>query len=492
MKALSVPERLRLIGKAMVGLFDDQAWTQAEGLLSGVIGPVGAPPERGTREFLNGYSTMPWMRAIAGKIAFTFASTRWKLLVVRQRGRAIRAKGLQRSLAPHRRAALLKSILKQPQTEMEEILEHPFLDALYNANGYQTGLGLRYLMMIYIDLVGDCFLLKERNGVGAPVGLWPIPPHWVTTTPSVSSPVYEISYRGWQRSIADTDILWLNNPNPTNPYGRGVGHAMAIADELETDEYAAKMVKTIFFNRARPDLLISPKEGVLQAEDVQRLEQHWNTRLQGFHRMFKPFFMRRAVEVKEFNYNLKDLNMKELRDQDRDIIMQVWGVPPEIFGVLENSNRATIEAAEELFSRHVLVPRLEFVREQLQERLLPEYDPRLILDYESPVTEDKEFQLKAREAAPWTQSVDEWRELQGLAPSDQGDGNLHAVPFNVSFVDNLTEAGLPDLSTAQAPMVEQGPPDEVAAGYRPLRHFTTRQIQAVRDLIESARKGVKI
>jgi hypothetical protein len=115
-------------------------------------------------------------------------------------------------------------------------------------------------------------------------------------------------------------------------------------------------------------------------------------------------------------------------------------VPPEIFGILTSSNRATITVSNFLYCTWVIVPRLEFQRETLQIRLVPEYDRRLILDYVSPVMENKEFILEVAKAAPWSLSTDEWRELADRESlGEELGGNLHPIPFNVMF-GSLTDA----------------------------------------------------
>lgn len=45
--------------------------------------------------------------------------------------------------------------------------------------------------------------------------------------------------------------------NPLDPYGRGLGDAEPVADEIETDEYMAKWAKKFFFNDATPPVLMS-------------------------------------------------------------------------------------------------------------------------------------------------------------------------------------------------------------------------------------------
>jgi len=85
----------------------------------------------------------------------------------------------------------------------------------------------------------------------------------------------------------------------------------------------------------------------------------------------------------------------------------------------------------------VLVPRLELKRVFLQNRLVPDFDPGLMLDYESPVEEDATHRLATMVAAFWAFTADEWREEAGYAELPDGAGKVHAVPFSFLFVDQL-------------------------------------------------------
>jgi HK97 family phage portal protein len=431
-------QRAQIAAKAAMGIFSNASLEQAGGLIAGMLGAQGSPPVRGTQSYLKGYASMPWMRGIAGKIAYAVASTQWQLLSVKEQGSTRATKDVRIQFGNQ---AERKRLLKQRQqaAELKEIEDHPFLDLINDANSFHTGLSLRKLTMIYLDLVGDSFWLKQRNALGAPIAAWPIPPHWISKVPTVGAPYYELNSQGKRFHVDDTEMLWMSDSNPENPYGRGVGHMQSVSDELEIAEYGQKMIKQVFFNKARPDLLVMPKEGTLQEGEVERLEQRWSQATQGFWRAFRPFFMRKAVDVKVFEQNFQNVQMTQLQKDQRDTIMQVFGIPPEIMGVLENSNRATIDAAEYLFNQYVVVPRLEFLRQQLQARMIPEYDDRLILEYISPSRSDKTLELSAMKTAPWAFSIDEWREVGGFEEKEDGTGTVHMVPANLFAVESFEE-----------------------------------------------------
>lgn len=454
--------------RAPQGLFSSPGTAQAaHGLLTGIYpGAVGAAPARGTRELLRAYTTMPWLRAVVHKIAFSVAAVEWTLAVrVDRGGRPRPGRALQRLAGPERAEALRR--LKQAG-ELRAIEEHPFLTAWNTANEYMTGLSMRQLVQTDLELVGECFLVKERSRAGVPVALWPVPPNWVLSTPTPQHPAYRVGFRGWQGSIPEAEILWAAQLDPENPYGRGAGTARALADELETDEYAAKMLRAIFLNRARPDLIVSAV-GASEPE-MRRLEDFWRNQAQGFWRAGKPLFLNRELAVHEVDISLRNLQFGQLREFEKQTIIQTFSIPPELLGSLVSSNRATALAAETLFAKWVLVPRLEFLRAIFQERLLPEYDDHLILDYVSPVEEDREFHLQASQAAPWTRTVDEWRALQGLEPLQAGEGRMFYVPFNLQPVGQPEEAVAPTLGG-----------DARAAGWE-LGRLSTKELLELRAL----------
>lgn len=465
---LTLMQRLKLLGRAAVGIFSSASAEQAYGMLAGILpGGVGKPPKRGTLELLKAYNEMPWLRAVVNKVGRSVASTSWQLYAVKRGGKAVKAARLQRADYLTRRR-LLAGYRKQ--AELVEIEEHPLLDLMDSANSFLTGLVARQLTQQHLDLVGEAFWLKERNGAGKPVVFWPLPPNWVIGTPTPAHPFFRVSFRAWQGEIPDTEILWIADPDPTNPYGRGSGTGRALADELETDEYAAKHTKSWFYNRARPDLVISG-DG-LRPEDTARLEEDWLRRHQGFWKAFKPYFLSKKVDIQTLSQTFENMQLVDLRKYERDTIIQVYGVPPEILGIIENSNRATIEAADFLFARWVVQPRLEFLRVVLQERLVPEFDDRLILDYESPVSEDKEHKLNVARAAPWSLTVDEWREMQGREPLPDGQGRVYMLPFNV--YPSRTLAGQPQEQPA--PPGSEEPPPQASAGRQTGRGGRTKAI----------------
>jgi hypothetical protein len=226
-------------------------------------------------------------------------------------------------------------------------------------------------------------------------------------------------------------------------------------DELEILEYSSKHAKALFYNRAMPDVVVMD-EGASGPELI-RHEQHWRQRLEGFWRAFKPYFSNRKLEFwQPQQMNLENLTLVPLRKNERDFIMQTWGVPPEQFGLLENSNRATIEGSDFVMESRVIQPRREALAARLTLKLLPDYDSRLVLGFVSTVREDADRQLQAMKAAPWAFGESEWRARAGFDKPATA-GSVRMVPLNSFATDDLMD---PDQRPKKADSSATPPPAE--------------------------------
>ena len=405
----------------------------AAGLTHGIflVGHT-APPKRGTAELLKAYSELPWLRAITHKIGQSVGATTWQVFATKNVNEGGRPKYYRDRVAQRSDAGVRARRMTQLRKDkvLVEIEGHPVLDVLHSSNPMLGGMSPLGLSQIYLDLVGEAFMLKERNGLSRTLSLWPIPPNWVMelAIPGVRD-TYRVNYMSWQAEIPVEEMLALADPDPFNPYLRGSGTARALNDELATDELAAKYTAGFFKNNARPDFIMQLENaGEPEIEEAKfRLEEQHRSVFRGF----RPLVTNREVKITTISQKMRDMTFVELRKYQRDIAVQVFGMPPEILGIIESSNRATIAAAEFLFSKHVLVPRLEILRKVLQDHLVLEYDARLILDYVSPVEADRSFELEAMKAAPWAYDADEWREMGGRPALEDDAGKFYMVPFNL-------------------------------------------------------------
>jgi HK97 family phage portal protein len=358
------------------------------GAMLSKLRPWGEPPRRGTQQLIASFRTHPWMRAVAGRISRELASVPWSLTRIGGKG--------------------------------EPVTSHPFLSLVARPNPSMNGRQFVELTQVWLDTKGEAFWIKERNHRGQVVQLWPVPPHWITETATPERPFFRGSFGAWQPSIPADDVVWLRELDPENPYGRGAGIGEALSDELDTDEFAAKHTKSFFFNKATPEAIVSVEEA--PAEELRRIEEDFNAKHRGFWNSFRSFFTSSKVTVQRLDTTFKDMELSQLRKDLRDTFIAVYGVPPEVVGVLANSNRATIESAYFLLAKGVLVPRLRAWADVWNDLLLTEFDEtELAYEFDSPIPEDREYLLKAVQTRPTAFTDNEIRASAGLPPAKGKD-----------------------------------------------------------------------
>lgn len=352
------------------------------------------PPAINTAGWLNMFSTSPRL-AVVDRIASDIANLKGKLLRIEDDGTEI------------------------------EIKDHVFYDFMNHPNPLyeMTSSALWRLHEIYLMLVGESFFLIERDNQGKPVELWNVPPHWVKSTPYLGNPTYSVlSPGGITMTVPVDDMFVMKQLNPLDPFLRGSGIAQSIADEVEIDEYAAKFQKRFFYNDATPPLVFLMPD----ATDEQRntFMARWNKKHKGVENSHRVAALSGNVDVKELGgTDGKNLGFIESRIAMRDAVLEHFGVPREIMGITENSNRATADSAQYIYAKNVLMPRIQMREEAINKQLLPLFGGKLVWRFDPVVPYDKDFN-KAKALDGWNTGLltkNEARKLMDLPSVEEGN-----------------------------------------------------------------------
>ena len=407
-------------------------------------------PRKGSREMLVAYRESPWFHAAIGFLATNLASVNWRLYVAPTARMA-------RSLGALPAGPVRRREWRRAAPELREIESHPLLDLWARPNPVlRSGLAVEKVGYVHREVLGERMGILERNAAGMPVQYWPIPPTWAQDVPRPDAANFRFQFGSWNATVPQGDVVWFRDADAENPYGRGSGLGSALADELATDEYAAQLTRARLANGAVPDLLVGI-EGAGKPV-VDEAEARWNAKHRGPENQGRAHFHGGKVSVEKLSPSFVDLQLQEMRQWERDLVQQVTGIPPELMGIIENSNRATIDSADYLFARRGMVPRLEQERSDRQEWLAPEFDERLIVEFDSPVPADRDFTAKLMAQSPASFLVDEVRELADLDALPEGRGKLHQVPLGTTFEKNLATVKAPPPASLLASRGPVGEP----------------------------------
>lgn len=360
------------------------------------------PPERNTYDWMKAFAKSPRL-AVVEKIASDLSFVSGKLYVVDDNG------------------------------EEHEIKNHGFKDFWENPNPlYEfTSDAIWRLQEIYLLLKGEGYFVVERDAAGRPAELWPVPSHWVQMTPYLDHPYYTIrTTSGSILDISVDDMFVMKELNPVDPFLRGLGMAESVADEVEIDEYAAQFQKRFFYNDATPDLIVS-MPGATEPQR-SRFRAEWLEKFKGVFKAHGIATIAGNINVQKVSENMKDMDMIQGRIYLRDAVLEHFGVPREIMGITESSNRATSEAAQYIYAQNVLTPRLKRREKAINKQLLPQFGENLVWHYDNIIPKNQDFD-KQKAMDGWNAGLitkDEARELIDMPPVPDGTGKVYKITFS--------------------------------------------------------------
>lgn len=433
------------------------------------------PPRRGSAELLRAYADLPWLHAVVRRRAEALAQVEWLLWRAKTlKGRAalkrlVRAKLGRSPNQTHEaftaKTRALESLKKSG--DIEPVYSDPLLDLLdrpWPSGGSEVALW--ELASKHQDLLGETFFTLERPRPGRPpTEILPVPPTWVRAIPKLGErDTFEVLLP-WKGPVPvqQIDAIWIRQHDPADPFGaRGVGTAMALADELETDEYMAATAKARFYNRAIPEVVLallgSPTAGVPppSAAEIGPIAEAIEQKHRGSERAGQFHLVAGDVDVHQIGDSFQASQYVQGREFLRNTCMQIFGTPPEVLGVLDNANRSTIDAASAHFATYSTLPQLERFRGALQLQLVPEFGTDLVLDYVSPVPTDKEFVKAMMVGLSRAFKKNEMRELAGYGPlpGDEGEA-LYEGPGAVP-----TPGEKPPVNDKAKPKTEESEDDD--------------------------------
>lgn len=389
------------------------------------------PPERNTEDWIKAYRTNPRMAVIA-RIASDLSFATGKLYRITKEGEEV------------------------------EVTAHPFLDFWANPNPLHemSNAALWNLFEIYLALKGEGYFIVEKDALGVPVEFWPVPTHWVQMTPYLDHPFYTVRLTNGQlMEVSVDDMFVMKDLNPLDPFKRGLGQAEPLADEIETDEYAAKFQKRFFFNDATPNLII----GMPKSTDEQRkrFRAEWLERFRGVFASHGVATVNGEVTINKVGESMKDLDMVNGRTFLRNAVLEHFGVPREIMGITESSNRATSEAAQFIYAQNVLMPRLHRREEAINHQIIPFFGADLVWHYDDIVPRNQEFD-KAVGIDGWNAGLltkNEAREKLGMAPAKVG-GDVYKTQFSDIFVREDDDPAAISTAAANLQYADGAPPLE--------------------------------
>ena len=421
----------------------------ATNLLSKVNNPTGAwnivkwqsgrpyLPARNYQQLVKKYNS--WVYACSNKNSTNCAQVPLRLYATKPSSKTkalFPTRKLQRSTLNYLRKSPSAAKFIASGVEVEEVLQHPFLDLLHNVNEFMNGFDLMEVSYLSQELTGNAYWHITKNEVtGLPLEIWPLFPQYMKIIPSKETFIdhYEYAVTNLEKHLVPPEeMIHFKYVSPTNAfYGEGPLQAAVVAADLgvSMNVYEASLM----INRGQPDwALVLPEESGDPDDDAKkRMYSEWHKRFGGVKKSGKMAILHGGADLKQISLSPKEMAFLKGRKAVLEEIAAIFGVPLSKL-TTENVNRANAEAGDYSYMKDTILPRLRKFEQKLNEQLLPMYDDRLFCAYDNPVPEDKEFRLKQIESLLKTgySVINEQRKIDGLEPVEWGD--IPLIPMGVA------------------------------------------------------------
>ncbi len=274
-----------------------------------------------------------------------------------------------------------------------EVTRHAALDLWNKPNPFMTQQEFVETFEQHLELTGEAWWLLGKGPFTFPVELWPARPDRMDPIPHPTEFLSGYVYTGpdGEQVPFDTDeVIMLRRPNPMDPY-RGIGPVQSLLADLDATRYSAEWNRNFFRNSAEPGGIIEVPTA-LNDTQFNKLRKRWNEQHQGVANAHRVAILEHGT-WKDRKFTQRDMQFAELRGVSREIIREAYRVHGHMLGLSEDINLANAKASDTTFAQWGLVPRLERIKQALNNDLLPMYGVTgegLEFDYCNPTPKDDE------------------------------------------------------------------------------------------------------
>lgn len=284
----------------------------------------------------------------------------------------------------------------QGSDQRTEVTTHQALEVWNNPNPYTSGVEFREGGQQHTELTGEQFWIMQRGRASFPMSMWLARPDRMEAIPSATDFLAGWIYTGpggEKVPLRVDEVIQVKMPNPLDPY-RGLGPVQSVLVDIDAMKYSSEWNRNFFINSATVGGVIAvPTQ--LGDTDFRRLMDRWREGHQGVARAFRVAVLENGMTFTPSQMSMKDMDFSNLRGVSRDVIREAWGIHQSMLGNSEDVNRANAQTAEEVFGRWKILPRLDRLRNTLNNRFLPMFYPPgatidVEFDYVNPLPDDRE------------------------------------------------------------------------------------------------------
>lgn len=266
--------------------------------------------------------------------------------------------------------------------ELEPVANHRMMQLIRRPNQFYSGIVLWMATMISFVINGNAYWMKIRNGVNGVLELWYVP-HWLIEPayPDDGSAFishYDYSPLGYPIRVETDDVVHFRWGLDPHNIRKGLSPVASVMREIFADDEASNYAAALLRNMGVPGLIVTPASGEMPAstEDTQATKQYITDNFTGDQRG-KPMAIGSPIEVHQFGFDPKAMNLRELRKIPEERVSGALGIPAIVAGFgagLDRSTFANMHEAREMAYESGIIPLQRLIAEDLFVQLLPDFE----------------------------------------------------------------------------------------------------------------------
>lgn len=260
------------------------------------------------------------------------------------------------------------------ESDDAEWLNHPAVELLKNPFPYFTGWELMHRISSDLIFEGNCYILKLRPKVSllssSVSGLYPLQASRITTYPYNVQRIEYYEYNtgsGITRFELD-DIIHLKSPDRSSVI-KGAPIILRIADVEEVERMQIEY-RRLFYQKGGFLGATFTTDQNMSPDAFSRALDMLQTKYGGNQNAFKAALFDNNLKPVATAYSLKDMQMKEERELNRDEICAAFGVNKLLFGLSDNIQRGNADTVHYVFYSTHIDPLLDYIDQALTNQLL--------------------------------------------------------------------------------------------------------------------------
>jgi HK97 family phage portal protein len=301
---------------------------------------------------------------------------------------------------------------------------HPFLTLFSEANGHRphpeySVWEMNYQASISLDLAGELWWLVERDNMGLPARVTPLPANrmvivfsketgltagyfFVPKGSTVESGAIFIPKRDWNYlhiHPKEPFIYFERYPGPKGiEDARGWSPIKAAAFAYDINQFEMIYKRNFLAQGAQLGGILQ-SEVALSKDQIEEYLEQFKTRHQGLEKAGLPMVLPKMLKWTTTEPTPRDLQWVEAMKLTESQILQIFGVSDAKLGRADIGNRNTSEAVDVTFNREVIKSRLDARQSKMNTDFLPIYKGQtdklyFSVEYEDPIPADTDLQMK--------------------------------------------------------------------------------------------------